>query len=218
MVKMNIEHLKDSMTSLQLGLISSAIALIGLLVAPLIFAPGATDKSEPAVEEGTHVTLSVSRTVDVPIDTFRAWLDGAALEDILPGSTMIPAVTGTELLAGTWGTPGATRRVLLADGSDALEAITANDWPGYFAYKVWAMAGPGQRLIRYIRGEFLLSPTQDGRTHVEWRYSFRPRTPLAYLHVSAFASLGFKPFLDSGIDAIKQQAEIDQANGSAATN
>lgn len=156
--------------------------------------------------------------MDEPIDTFRIWLDGAALEDILPGSSLIPAVTGTELLDRTWGEPGARRRVILADGSHALEAITANGRPGYFAYKVWVKVGPGQRLIRYIRGEFLLSPTQDGRTHVESRYSFRPRIPLACLHVSAFSSLGFKPFLDNGIDAIKQQAEADQASRVSATN
>ena len=186
--------------------LAAAAGLAFLVVAPFLAAPG-RDNAEPAIEEGAHVTEVVIRTLDVPIARFHAWFIQAKLEDILPGSAMIPRVVGSELIDGNWGEVGARRRVLLQGGGSALEQITANDVPRYFAYKVWAIGGPGERLIRYIRGEFFVTPLPGDRTRVEWRYSFKPRTPLAQPYVSAFASLGFKPFLVSGIEAIKAAAE-----------
>ncbi|MDB9524780.1 hypothetical protein PN498_02170 [Oscillatoria sp. CS-180] len=82
-----------------------------------------------------------------------------------------------------------------------------NQPPRYFSYKVWAIANPGRRLIRYIRGEFLLTPTAGGQTRVEWRYFLKPRSVLAYSHASLFGNLGIQPFLESGIDAIKSVGE-----------
>lgn len=184
-----------------------ALILALFLAAPFIYAPGLNNQSAPQLLAGTHITQIVTRTIDTPIDDFYTWFSNASLEDILPGSPMVPRVTGTELIAGTWGEVGAKRKVLLADGSTALEQIIANDPPKYFSYKVWSTGGLGQRLIRYIRGEFFLKPTSDGKTHIEWRYSFKPRSPLAYPHLTLFANLGFQPFLVSGIEAIKSGGE-----------
>lgn len=191
--------------------------LVVFLVVPFVHAPGAGQIAEPGVEEGGYVTQIVVRTVNLPIGQFHEWFLDADLEDILPGSALIPRVVGTEMIDGTWGQVGARRRVLLHGGGSALEQITANNPPDYFAYRVWNIGGPGERLIRYIRGEFFVTSRPDGRTRVEWRYSLRPRTSLARPLVSAFASLGIQPFLESGIDAIKAGAERsvdEQANSS----
>jgi hypothetical protein len=193
-----------------------ALSTLLVLVSPFIFSPGADDRSEPEVEEGLHVTQVVIAEVDATPETFSRWLNSARLEDILPGSDMVPRVVGTEPIQGIWGRPGAQRRVLLADGSSVIEEIETNDPPGYFAYKVWGMSGPSGRLIQYVRGEFFISQAPDGRTRVEWRYSFKPRSPLGMAYVALFSSFGFRPFLESGVSAIKRGAEESQRRTSQA--
>lgn len=187
--------------------VSLVIGLITALASPLIYAPGAHDLTEPQVQDGLHITQTVSAEVDASPEAFSRWLNGARLEDILPGSGIVPRVVGTRPVAGVWGKPGAQRRVLLADGTSVREEITANDPPTYFAYKVWGMSGPGGKLIRYIRGEFFISEAPGSRTRVEWRYSFKPRSPLAWPYVTLFSSFGFRPFLKTGLAAIKTGAE-----------
>jgi len=184
-----------------------AMFLLVLMIAPFVYAPGFGDDREPAERDGVHITQIVVRGVDALIADFYAWFGMVKLEEVLPGSTFLPAVVGSELIAGDWAVPGAVRRVRLADGSTALETITAADRRVYFAYKVWPEKGAGRRLVRYIKGSFHFSVLPDGRTRIEWRYTLKPRSAVGYLHASLFSALAVGPFLRSGIDAIKAAGE-----------
>lgn len=182
--------------------------LVALALAPLLYAPGSADiDTPPPTRPGLEVTQVVTATIDAPRDEFLAWFNAVPLADILPGSAAIPRVVGTEMVAGTWREPGAVRRVFLADGSDVLETIEREDMPDHFAYKIWNVNGAGQRLVAYIRGAFHFTPTDDGRTHVEWRYAAKPRTALAVPHVTLYTQTAILPFLQNGLETIKLKAE-----------
>ncbi len=173
--------------------------------------PPSSAIAPPPVEPGLHLTELVSGTVAAPLERLHPWLTNVALEDVLPGSALVPRVVGTEPLGGTWGEVGAARAVRLADGSRAFEAIAANDPPLRFAYTVWVTDGLPARLVRYVRGEFLFTAAAPSATKVEWRYSLRPRSGVATPLVAAYARFGIRPFLASGLAAIIARAEASLA-------
>jgi len=191
----------------------TVILLVAVLIlAPIIYAPNAGDTSTPPpAQPGLELTQVVVATIDVPRDEFLAWFDAVPLADILPGSSAIPRVVGTEPVAGTWREVGAIRRVFLDNDTDVLETMERNYLPDHFAYKIWNVNGAGQRLIAYVRGEFHFTDTGNGQTHVEWRYAAKPRTYLALMHVAIYGNLAILPFLENGLAAIKQKAEAAAA-------
>lgn len=186
---------------------ASALVVLGLLVAaPFVYAPGGSDKEMPPLADGLHLSQTVTRTVDVPVERLRAWLEAANVGEMIKGSSMLPSVTETRPVSGAWGQPGAVRRVYLSDGSTVLETFITERPPGYSTYYFTPESGPARRVVRYVRGEFLFTELPGGRTHVEWRYSVKPRTGLATPHAFLYAFV-LKGLLNNAMDAIEAGAE-----------
>jgi hypothetical protein len=156
-------------------------------------------------------------TIPLPPPEVNARLDGVPLESLVQGTGRIPAVVGTEALNDVpFPSPGARRRVMLADGNTAVEEVIENRPDGYFSYKVWAYTLRAARPIEYGKGEFWYLPADHGQaTIVRWRYSFKLRGdrfpgvlgPLGrFLFTKLFLDRVYAEFMKSSINAIEQHA------------
>lgn len=85
----------------------------------------------------------------------------------------IPGVAGTRDQSGLWDHPGASRTVLLTDGSEAREQLTAFDAPNHFAYRVGPFTGPLRHLVRQANGAWWFTATGPTTTHIHWTYTFQ---------------------------------------------
>lgn len=183
-----------------------AFVLGTLIAAPFVYAPGASAKGMPPLADGLHFTRTVTRTVDVPLERLRKWLGTADINELVPGSRFLPSVTETRPLSGVWGQAGASRRVFLSDGSTVLETFIVDRAPNYSSYYFTPESGPARRLVDYVRGEAIFTALPGGRTHIEWRYSVKPRSSMAALH-SLLYSAAVQGLLENVVDAIEHGAE-----------
>lgn len=180
-----------------------------LLAAPFVYAPGASTKDMPPLADGLHFTRTVTRTVDVPLERLRAWLNEADINELVPGSRLLPSVTETRPLSGVWGQPNASRRVFLSNGSTVLETFIVEHSPNYSSYYFTPEDGPPRRIVNYVRGEALFTSLSDGRTHIEWRYSVKPRSSVGVPHAFLY-SVAVQGLLENVIDAIERGAEAEE--------
>ena len=90
--------------------------------------------------------------------------------------------------SGPWDRPGRTRRVLLSDGSEAHEELTAFDRPDGFAYRVVFATGPLRHLVHHADGQWWFAPDGAGRTRIRWRYTFAPTRPRLRPFVAAIVA------------------------------
>ena len=97
------------------------------------------------------------------------------LTRIFTGFGPLPAVVGTRGQTGAWDRVGASRTVLLGDGSEAREELTAYDAPAHFAYRLSGFTGPLRLLVEGVDGAWWFAPAGGGGTGVRWTYAFRPR-------------------------------------------
>lgn len=170
-------------------------------------------RPEPApIAELTATT--VTATFDVPYAYMMEWFTELPLREALPGTDKIPGVQATEALtAGPWGEPGARRRVLLNDGSMALEEIVEAELPERVRYVVWNYTSRAARQLDYGVGEFRFQD-EGARTHVEWTYAFAPRGWPATWFLRGFVNGAYHEMMEVSITAMKAQAERSYAGSS----
>jgi hypothetical protein len=125
------------------------------------------------------VSHTVRFDVNVPAAQFNERLAKAPLQQLLPGTPKIPAVSGTrELTDKHFGQVGAPRVVCLVDGAVAVEEVTENSvtaTSAIFRYKVWNYSNEVAKPIDYGIGEFKIEAIDDQRSKVSWTYSFKLR-------------------------------------------
>jgi len=110
-----------------------------------------------------------------PIDRAQpttGWL--LDLARIFRGFGPLPAVAGTREQTGAWDHTGASRTVVLADGSTARERLTTYVPPHHFAYRLDALTGPLRLVAAGAEGAWWFAPTPRG-TRIRWTYVFEPR-------------------------------------------
>jgi hypothetical protein len=126
------------------------------------------------VVEG-YARAAAGRTFDaiVPVD----------LTAIMPGFGPIPGVLGVRDQSGPWSSEGATRTVLLSDGSAVSERITAHAHPEHFAYRVGPFAPPLGLVATHTDGAWWFTglPGAETSTHIRWSYTFALTGALAPL-------------------------------------
>lgn len=177
-------------------------------------------KDAPATSDAAGVRLlrgyashTEVRTVSLPVDRYVSWADAAPLEDLLTGSKLVPAVTRTTMLRGTWNTVGARRRVALADGHFAAEQVLVHeDLPGgghLFRYEVFGYTNYAKLGIDHAVGEFRTTPASSSSALIEWTYHYRPRSPLLRPIVRRFVEGVWAPYMASVLDRMVQLAERD---------
>ena len=152
-------------------------------------------------------SATVTDVFDVPLDFIPDWFTALPLEDALPGTDDIPGVDRTEALTdGPWGEDGSRRRVVLDDGSTALEEVVDSGLPEQFRYVVWNYTSDAAKHVRYGVGEFRFTPERD-RTRVEWTYSLAPRGWPATWFLGRFVDGDYREMMEVSLQAMKENAE-----------
>ena len=85
---------------------------------------------------------------------------------------VLPGVRGVRSQSGPWDAAGRTRIVMLSDGSEAPERLTAVDRPHSFAYRVGPFPRPLGLLAGAADGAWSFRPAPGGGTDISWTYSF----------------------------------------------
>jgi len=187
-----------------------ALLLIGIALAVWVLRPPSTppDYTGPRPEIATEGLIGHTEeiAVDVPLDRYAAWVASAPLEAQRRATGRLPAVVRTEVISGTWGEPGARRRVVLEDGHQLVEEVLENDPPGHFRYEVWGYTNFGKLLTDYAVGEFRAVAEGD-KTRVTWTYAFHPRSRLSKSALSRFVATEWATFMRTSLETIRTAAE-----------
>lgn len=109
-------------------------------------------------------------------------LVAAPLEELFTQrSGPIPPVARCEDPRGTWGEPGASRRVVLADGSTNLETLVGADRDDLdYRYQLTEFTGPFRFLVGAVDGRFDFEPVGES-TRVTWSWALHPANPVGAL-------------------------------------
>ncbi len=129
--------------------------------------------SPPAVATSGFVTAYTEQTIPMSLPRLREFMQERPIITFLEPTGNISNPVETEVLIGTWGEVGATRRVRLADGHYAIERIIRND-PNAFDYQIFVFTNAAGRGVDQIVGEQRFVPV-DGGTRFEWTYKVLPK-------------------------------------------
>jgi hypothetical protein len=172
----------------------------------------------PAGPDGSYETVIVDFDLPVPLDQFSKWFaqKGASefsvfmtgtsshfpLPSLRSSSSAVPGAVRSDALIGSWKNIGDRRRVVFADGSSALEEITADQLPQRFQYEVWNLTNDTGRYITYALSEFRFSGS-DRSTHIRWEYSFSPKGLPDGWFISRFVHEDFRQFMEATLTAMQ---------------
>lgn len=157
-------------------------------------------------------SAKVTDVFNVPPDFIPGWFTALPLEEALPGTDEIPGVSRTEALSDRpWGEDGARRRVVLDDGSTALEEVMISRLPERFRYVVWNYTSDAAKHVRYGVGEFRFTPEREG-TRVEWTYSLAPNGWPATWFLGRFVKRDYREMMEASLQVMKRNAETSWRN------
>jgi len=192
-------------------------------------------KRPSAAPDGPHdtdETVIVESDLPIPFDQFSRWFaeKGASEFSVfMTGTSAVPPIrlvaqpdngaARTDALTGGWRNAGDRRRLVFADGTSALEEITADPSPQRFQYEVWNITNDTGRYITYALSEFRFSGSEGG-TRIRWEYAFRRRGWPDGWFISRFVHRDFKQFMEATLTAMQVQARAESpacCQGIAAT-
>lgn len=174
----------------------------GLLAAGfVVFSQPASARDIPPqpdlANEARYLSNVISVTLDGDMEDVRAFMDANPLTDFLQPSGSIPRIVDVVVLDGTWGQPGALRRVDLEGGFLVHERVLTND-DDEFTYQIWDITTPAGRFINHIYGEIRFSEEPQG-TKVTWSYNIKPRFFFARPSIRNYLDDDFAPFMENGL-------------------
>jgi hypothetical protein len=149
------------------------------------------------------VQLSYSRTFPADVeDAFDEVLthDLARLFDRRYAA--IPPIRAVRDQAGSWGTPGQTRTIALADGGTMREELLEVIRPSRFGYRIGAITGPMKPLVHSLDGAWEFEPAGTG-VRITWSWQVRPAGRLGRLAMPVFRRM-WLGYARQGFDSIEQ--------------
>jgi len=153
------------------------------------------------------ISVTVDREVGADITHAFAVAVPIDLVGVMQAKGPIPGVAGVENQTGPWDAVGQSRTVRLTDGSAAYEELTSYTPPRRFAYRVSGFTGPFHRLVKDAYGEWVFSEPKEGRTRIDWTYSFMPRGPLSRPLVFLIAKLFWRGYIDEALGRVAIEIE-----------
>jgi hypothetical protein len=121
------------------------------------------------------LSLAESRTVALPVEeAFDAVLPMPLEEIFVRRYGPIPAIKGTRQ-QGTWGTPGQTRTIEMADPGTMEEQLVVVERPQRFGYRIGGVTGPMKLLVSRVDGTWSFDPDGAG-TRITWAWEVHPTT------------------------------------------
>jgi hypothetical protein len=124
----------------------------------------------------------VSSSRSVPVDLERAF--DVVLAEPLPRifsrryGPFGPVSEVRDQTGDGWGTVGQSRRIVLSDGGEVTERITAVDRPASFGYQLSEIKGPLKAFVSTVAGEWRFEPAGTG-TRITWSWVLEPASSLS---------------------------------------
>jgi hypothetical protein len=124
----------------------------------------------------------VSSSCSVPVDLERAF--DVVLAEPLPRifsrryGPFGPVSEVRDQTGDGWGTVGQSRRIVLSDGGEVTERITAVDRPTSFGYQLSEIKGPLKAFVSTVAGEWRFEPAGTG-TRITWSWVLEPASSLS---------------------------------------
>ena len=143
--------------------------------------PPAYSEPPPLADDG-YVTVVTSAEIPMSVSDLRAFLIDRPFITFLEATESISPPISEQPLSGEWLTPGAVRRLQLADGHYVIERVLENE-PELFSYQAWVFTNAAARGVNHIFGEqrfIALSPEQ---TRFEWTYNVKPKSAVTAFFV-----------------------------------
>jgi len=122
----------------------------------------------------SRVTARASRYLPQSPERVFEYVLPVDLSTVIKRWGPLPGVKGTRDQSGAWDHVGATRTVLLEDGSSGREELTAYNPPHHFGYTL-TLGPPTSFLASEAAGTWWFFPTEDGGTEIEWAWALAPR-------------------------------------------
>jgi len=154
------------------------------------------------------VTASASTARVVAAALERTWRVATPLTPVgfYPRAGVIPAVVAVHDQTGPWDAVGRTRRLELSDGSSVVESLVRVEPDGVFVYELSRFTGLLGRLVTGGRADWSYSSTPNGRTRVDWTYSFFAR-PGRGLIVRGIVRFAWAPYMRLVLVGIAREVE-----------
>lgn len=151
-------------------------------------------------------SASTARVVAAALDS--AWRVATPLTPVgfYPRAGVIPAVVAVHDQTGPWDAVGRTRRLELSDGSSVVESLVRVEPDRAFVYELSRFTGLLGRLVTGGRADWSYSSTPNGRTRVDWTYSFFAR-PGRGLIVRGIVRFAWAPYMRRVLVGIAREVE-----------
>jgi hypothetical protein len=120
------------------------------------------------------IAVATEADVRLPLATAFARIVPIELPKIFPRYGPLPAVVDTRDQTGGWDHVGASRTVVLSDGTTASEEMTAYVEPSHFAYRLGGFSGQMRFLVDHAHGAWWFCEAGEDRTRIRWTYTFVP--------------------------------------------
>lgn len=173
--------------------------------------PPAYSEPPPLAEDG-YVSIVTSADIPMSVPELRAFLLEQPFIGFLEATENISPPVSEEPLSGEWLTPGAVRRLQLADGHYVIERVLENE-PERFTYQAWVFTNAAARGVNHIFGEQRFIALGPDETRFEWTYNVKPKSAITGVFVRRQVP-ELTTFMDTGTQAMAAAAtEAAQQDG-----
>jgi hypothetical protein len=186
----------------------SFIAFVALLasctsaITPPEVAPEYSDP--PPLAEAGYVSIVTSADIPMSVSDLRAYLIEQPFISFLEATETISPPVAEETLRGDWLTPGAVRRLQLADGHYVIERVLENE-PELFSYQAWVFTNAAARGVDHIFGEQRFIALSPNETRFEWTYNVKPKSGITAFFVRRQVP-ELTEFMDTGTQSMAAAA------------
>lgn len=156
-----------------------------------------------------HPKVVVIIDIDAPVKESFEYIVPVNLPHIFKRYKNLPAIVSTSNKK-LWYTPGMVRTVYFEDGNTAKEYLfTVNPYSD-FSYKIEDFTSPLKRLAKRIKGQWIFTKLENGKTHIVWSYEIIPKNFLAQFIINAFFKKNIKGLLNNALTVLKEDLEKNQ--------
>jgi hypothetical protein len=162
------------------------------------------------------IAATVEAIVNGPREQVFPTIASIDLSSIFTGFGPLPAVTGVTDQVGGWDSAGQTRSVMLSDGSSASESLTEYRHPAYFSYTLGGFTNVLRFLTTSANGEWWFESISEAKTHIRWRYAFKPRSVVTVPLLWFVANALWRGYMNKALALSKRQVESTVAQQACA--
>ena len=133
------------------------------------------------------------------------------LTKVIYAKGLLPGVKSISTTTMKWNAVGDSRRLHMSDGSSATETLTTYEKDQRIAYRVDDFKGPMKFLVSHSTGEWRFTPKGEGKTHVQWTFTFHPRSAMTAPIVRFVAKRLWPGYAGAALERVKGFSEAESA-------